>query len=95
MLFRWHMRPMTLDYVAGGVGLGLPGASDRTAARRPAAAEQPGGPGHHCHHRAAMVRALGTLGENIEDYTGGFQRVLLELADALPDEAFLAKHLDE
>ena len=24
MLFRWHMRPMTLDYVAGGVGLGLP-----------------------------------------------------------------------
>ena len=42
-----------------------------------------------------MVRALGTLGENIEDYTGGFQRVLLELADALPDEAFLAKHLDE
>ena len=30
-----------------------------------------------------MVRALGTLGENIEDYTGGFQRVLLELADAL------------
>ena len=42
-----------------------------------------------------MVRALGTLGENIEDYTGGFQQVLLELADALPDEAFLAKHLDE
>lgn len=31
-----------------------------------------------------MVRALGTLGENIEDYTGGFQRVLLELADARP-----------
>ena len=35
MLFRWHMRPMTLDYVAGGVGLGLPLA--RTSRTTPAA----------------------------------------------------------
>lgn len=62
MLFRWHMRPMTLDYVAGGVGWDCPGASDRTAARRPAAAEQPGGPGHHCHHRAADGTGFGDAG---------------------------------
>ena len=28
-------------------------------------------------------------------YAGGFNPTLVELADALPDEAFLAKHLDE
>ena len=96
MLFRWHMRPMTLDYVAGGVGLGLPLAHQ--------IARLHGGQlllnsredqGTTATIALPMVRALGTLGENIEDYTGGFQRVLLELADALPDEAFLAKHLDE
>ena len=96
MLFRWHMRPMTLDYVAGGVGLGLPLAHQITRLH--------GGQlllnsredqGTTATIALPMVRALGTLGENIEDYTGGFQRVLLELADALPDEAFLAKHLDE
>ena len=96
MLFRWHMRPMTLDYVAGGVGLGLPLAHQIARLHGgQLLLNSREGQGTTATIALPMVRALGTLGENIEDYTGGFQRVLLELADALPDEAFLAKHLDE
>ena len=96
MLFRWHMRPMTLDYVAGGVGLGLPLAHQIARLHGGLLLlKSRDGQGTTATIALPMVRALGTLGENIEDYTGGFQRVLLELADALPDEAFLAKHLDE
>ena len=84
MLFRWHMRPMTLDYVAGGVGLGLPLAHQIARLHGgQLLLNSREGQGTTATIALPMVRALGTLGENIEDYTGGFQRVLLELADAL------------
>ena len=87
---------MTLDYVAGGVGLGLPLAHQIARLHGgQLLLNSREGQGTTATIALPMVRALGTLGENIEDYAGGFQRVLLELADALPDEAFLAKHLDE
>ena len=92
----WQLLSMTLDYVAGGVGLGLPLAHQIARLHGgQLLLNSREGQGTTATIALPMVRALGTLGENIEDYTGGFQRVLLELADALPDEAFLAKHLDE
>lgn len=40
-------------------------------------------------------RAEHPFAEPMVDYTGGFQASLIELANALPDKAYLQRHLDE
>ena len=95
VLHQWFLRPMTPELMAGGLGLGLPlarqvallhGGQLLLDSRRDT--------GTTATIVLPMRRTEMVLGDEILDYTGGFQRVLLELSDALPNEAYLSKHLD-
>lgn len=96
MLFDWFMRPLTPEYLVGGLGVGLPvtyqvarlhGGQLLLNSRE--------GEGTTATLVLPLRRTDSSVSDNTFQYTGGFQRVLLELADALPGEAYLAKHLDE
>ena len=95
LLHQWFQRPMTPELMAGGLGLGLPLA--RQVARLHGGQlllDSRQDAGTTATLVLPMRRTEMVLGDEILDYTGGFQRVLLELSDALPNEAFLSRHLD-
>lgn len=96
MLFNWHMRPMELDLLRGGLGIGLPLAHQvaRLHGGQLLLNSQEGR-GTCATIVLPMVRTNCAMADDILDYTGGFQRVLLELSDGLPHEAYGIKHLDE
>ena len=96
MVFDGYLHPERLAALPSGLGMGLP------LCRR--IAEGHGGRlvlNSRVGHGTTVTLALpDELAEDVVedvafDYTGGFQRVLLGLADGLPFEAFLQKHSDE
>lgn len=96
MLDTWHLRPMQPELLTGGLGVGLPLVRH--------IAQLHGGHflldsredmGTTATIVLPLQRTSSVLNEPIMEYNGGFQRVMIELSDALPDEAFLVRHLDE
>ena len=94
MLRTWHLQPQTPEYLTGGLGIGLPVASGDEAPRRPDAAGQQGGAGHHRNAGAPAEKATSAvLHEPAIEYHGvASSGALVELAGALPHvEAYLIK----
>ena len=96
LLFDWLMRPKEPEYLTGGLGVGLP-LSYRVAQLHGGQLllDSREGEGTTATLVLPLRRADSQISDNVFQYTGGFQRSLLELSTALPDTAFLTRHLDE
>lgn len=96
LLFKWYMRPLELDFLGGGLGLGLPLAYQIARLHGgQLLLDSREGQGTCVTIVLPLTRADNVLHEPQFEYTGGFQRALVELADTLPHDAFLTKHIDE
>ncbi len=96
LLFDWLMRPKEPEFLTGGLGVGLP-LSYRVAQLHGGQLllDSREGEGTTATLVLPLRRADSQISDNVFQYTGGFQRSLLELSTALPDTAFLTRHLDE
>ncbi len=96
LLFDWLMRPKELSLLSGGLGVGLPLANHIARLHGgQLLLDSREGEGTTATLVLPLERTENAVSDSVLQYTGGFQRVLLELADGLNDEAFLTKHLDE
>ena len=96
MLRSWHLRPVTPEYLTGGLGIGLPVVQQVAKLHGgQMLLESKEGAGTTVTLVLPAERTSAALHEPTIEYHGGFQRALVELAGALPSEAYLIKQLDQ
>ena len=96
MLRTWHLRPVTPEYLTGGLGIGLPVVHQVMKLHGgQMLLDSKEGAGTTVTLALPAERTSAVLHEPAIEYHGGFQRALVELAGALPAEAYLIKQLDQ
>ena len=96
MLRSWHLRPVTPEYLTGGLGIGLPVVQQVAKLHGgQMLLDSKEGAGTTVTLALPAERTSAVLHEPAIEYHGGFQRALVELAGALPAEAYLIKQLDQ
>lgn len=96
MLRTWHLRPVTPEYLTGGLGIGLPVVHQVMKLHGgQMLLDSKEGAGTTVTLALPAERTSAVLHEPTIEYHGGFQRALVELAGALPAEAYLIKQLDQ
>ena len=96
MLRTWHLRPVTPEYLTGGLGIGLPVVHQVMKLHGgQMLLDSKEGAGTTVTLALPAERTSTELHEPTIEYHGGFQRALVELAGALPAEAYLIKQLDQ
>lgn len=96
MLRTWHLRPVTPEYLSGGLGIGLPVVQQVMKLHGgQLLLDSKVGAGTTVTLALPAERTTAVLHEPDIEYHGGFQRVLVELSGTLPVDAYLIRQLDQ